>query len=123
MIIGTGIDMVEVDRIQKKTGSDGFREKVFSPDEIAFCEKQTHKAQHYAARFAAKEAFLKAAGTGLSTGFDIRQIELVKDALGKPSLRLSGMYEQMAKENHWQKIHVSLSHVQSMACAVVIIEG
>lgn len=123
MIIGTGIDMVDADRIEDRIRSDGFREMVFSLSEIEYCEKQTHKAQHYAARFAAKEAFLKAAGTGLWTGFDIRQIELVKDALGKPSLRLQGQYEQMAKEKHWQKIHVSLSHVQSMACAIVIIEG
>lgn len=123
MIIGTGIDIVEVHRMGDRIRSNGFREKVFSGDEIAYCEKQAQSAQHYAARFAAKEAFLKATGGGLWTGFDIHEIELVSDPSGKPGLKLHGKYEQMAARNHWKNIHVSLSHVKEMACAVVIIEG
>jgi holo-[acyl-carrier protein] synthase len=124
MIIGTGIDIVEVDRVAEKVGKgNGFREKVFSPDEIAFCEVKTHKAEHYAARFAAKEAFLKATGIGLSAGFDINNIEVFNDNEGKPYIRLKGSFAELAKSNHWLKIHVSLSHVKSMACAVVIVEG
>lgn len=123
MIAGTGIDMVEVARIAEKVSKEkGFREKIFSANEIAYCESMTNKAEHYAARFAAKEAFLKATGLGLMAGFDLSNIELFHDRAGKPHLKLTGAFEAMAKENNWTAFHVSLSHVQLMACAVVIIE-
>ncbi|MBX2965390.1 MAG: holo-ACP synthase [Cyclobacteriaceae bacterium] len=123
MIIGTGIDIIEVSRVADKIAKgNGFREKVFSQQEIASCEQKKNKDEHYAARFAAKEAFLKATGLGLAAGFDLCHIELVKDDFGKPHLRLSGPFEQLAKEKQWTTIHVSLSHIQSTACATVIIE-
>jgi holo-[acyl-carrier protein] synthase len=122
MIIGTGIDIIEVDRVGEKAGRDGFKNKVFSKSEIDFCEAQADKNQNYAARFAAKEAFLKATGRGLTAGFDLHEIEIVHDANGRPEIKLSGNFKKLALENGWNKIHLSLSHVQAMACAVVIIE-
>lgn len=123
MIIGTGIDIIEVSRVAEKVGKrNGFTQKIFSPDEIVFCESAINKDEHYAARFAAKEAFLKATGLGLNAGFELHQIEIIADALGKPGIKLHGDFEHLAVENGWNKIHLSLSHVQAMACAVVIIE-
>ena len=123
MIIGTGIDMIEVQRVADKVNkNNGFKEQVFSLTEIKYCELTADSAQHFAARFAVKEAFLKAAGGGLTLGYDLKDIEVVNDALGKPQLILKGRFKMLADERSWNKIHVSLSHVQAMACAVVIIE-
>lgn len=123
MIIGTGIDIIEVDRIgEKVANSAGFREKIFSPEEIRYCESTAHTSQHYAARFAAKEAFLKAIGKGMTISHDLFEIEVCQDESGKPSLRLHGNFRELARQNRWNKIHVSISHVQTMACAVVIVE-
>lgn len=124
MITGTGIDLVEVERIVEKIGREtGFREKVFSGAEIHFCESKANKNEHYAARFAAKEAFLKATGLGLMAGFDLRSIEVYSDASGQPFIRLTNEFEELASGRNWKKIHVSLTHVRSMACAVVVIES
>ncbi len=123
MIIGTGIDIIEVERVAEKLRKEnGFREKLFSADEISFCESKANKNENYAARFAAKEAFLKATGLGLTAGFDLCEIEIASDDLGKPLMKLYGDFQRQAHERGWNKIHVSLSHVQAMACAVVIIE-
>ncbi len=94
MISGVGIDMVEIDRMADKVGNSvGFKEKVFSAAEIEFCELKKEKAQHYAARFAAKEAFLKATGKGLTLGYNLSDIEVVSDELGKPEIQLSGTFK------------------------------
>ncbi|HEY8934507.1 MAG TPA: holo-ACP synthase [Cyclobacteriaceae bacterium] len=123
MIVGTGIDIIEVQRVADKINKEnGFREMVFSASEISYCEKTSPKAEHYAARFAAKEAFLKAAGGGLTLGYELKDIEIINDDLGKPSIHLTNKFQTLAQINGWNKIHVSLSHVQAMACAVVIIE-
>jgi holo-[acyl-carrier protein] synthase len=122
MIVGVGIDMIEVGRVLDKVNkNNGFREKVFSINEIQFCESQRN-AEHYAARFAAKEAFLKATGFGLLMGDDLSEIEIVTDENGKPSIKLAGNFKKHAVDHGWTKIHVSLSHLQQIACAVVIIE-
>lgn len=122
MIVGVGIDMIEVDRVMEKVGrNNGFKEKVFSKNEIEFCDSN-RKSENYAARFAAKEAFLKATGFGLLLGNDLSQIEIISDVNGKPSINLTGEFKQHADKNGWTKIHVSLSHLQQVACAVVIIE-
>lgn len=124
MVIGIGIDMIEVARVGEKVSKEnGFRQKVFSESECAFCESRTDKDQYYAARFAAKEAFLKATGKGLTIGYELHEIEVINDSLGKPGIILHGNFETLARENGWNKIHLSLSHVQAMACAVVIIEA
>jgi holo-[acyl-carrier protein] synthase len=123
MIIGVGIDMIEVDRVTEKISKDqGFREKIFSVNEILYCESKVNSGENYAARFAAKEAFLKASGQGLALGYNLSDIEVISDTSGKPSLVLNGSFKQMASERSWNKIYVSLSHLKSMACAVVVIE-
>lgn len=123
MIIGTGIDIIEVHRVAERVNGDhGFKEKIFSTEEITYCEQAAEPAQHYAARFAAKEAFLKASGDGLMLVYDLHEIAVRHDEKGKPALVLSGSLKTLAAERGWNKIHVSLSHVQAMACAVVIIE-
>jgi holo-[acyl-carrier protein] synthase len=123
VIKGVGIDMVEVERLAEKIErSADLKAKVFSEAEIKFCEAQQDKGQHYGARFAAKEAFLKATGKGLTLGHELSDIEVVSDSLGKPMINLKGAFAAHAVENKWNKIHVSLTHVKSMASAVVIIE-
>ncbi len=123
MILGIGIDMIELDRvIEKIDKNNGFKEKIFSEHEIAFCESKKNKAENYAARFAAKEAFLKATGLGLMLGHELSDIEVINDDRGKPSFKLKGDFKTKAAEHHWNKIHLSLSHLQNIACAVVIIE-
>lgn len=122
MIVGVGIDMIEVDRVMEKIHkNNGFREKIFSMKEIEFCEVN-QKSQNYAARFAAKEAFLKATGWGLMLGNELSEIEITNDVNGKPFITLSGNFKAQAEQNNWNKIHLSLSHLQQIACAVVIIE-
>ena len=122
MIVGIGIDMIEVNRVLEKIDKhNGFKEKVFSVGEIEFCEGN-RKLENYAARFAAKEAFLKATGLGLMLGHDLSNIEVVNDSNGKPYIILSGDFKIQAEKNGWNIIHVSLSHLAEVACAVVIIE-
>ncbi len=124
MIIGLGTDIVEVSRIEKAIEKErGFRELVFAADEIAYCEAQTNKYQHYAARFAAKEAFFKALGTGWKNGTAFNEVIVTRDAQGKPGIRL---VKDTAAELHYlqqELIQVSLSHVFSVATATVVIEN
>src|SRR5688572_24754348 len=87
MVIGIGIDIIEVARVGEKVSKEnGFRQKVFSERECIFCDSRTDKDQYYAARFAAKEAFLKATGKGLTIGYDLHEIEVISDPLGKPGI-------------------------------------
>ena len=122
MIGGVGIDIIEVQRVGEHLQADnGFREKVFSTREIAYCEAHANRAESYAARFAAKEAFLKALGSGLALTYDLSEIEVLADESGKPEIKLSEAL-QTRIGTLWKKIHVSLSHLKSTACAIVILE-
>lgn len=120
---GLGTDIVEVDRIASKIEKNAsFRTLVFSAHEIEYCESQSKKFEHYAARFAAKEAFLKALGTGWAgSKTNFNEIEIRNDAAGKPELYLLGASAQIMESLNISSIHVSLSHVKSMATATVII--
>ncbi|HTI93477.1 MAG TPA: holo-ACP synthase [Puia sp.] len=123
MIDGLGIDMIEVDRIAGKISKEaGFRELVFSPGEIAYCESKANKFEHYAARFAAKEAFFKALGTGWADGTAFSEVEITHNASGRPDLNLLGRTRDTLTPLKIIKILVSLSHIKTMASAVVIIE-
>ena len=123
MIEGVGTDMIETERIAEKIGKEhGFREMVFSKNEIEYCEKKTNQFEHYAARFAAKEAFLKAAGTGWRNGTAFNEIEITNNEEGKPILILLGETKKTLGHIDVKKIAVSLSHLKSIASAVVIIE-
>lgn len=123
MIVGVGIDIIEVSRVEQKVSRDGgFKEKVFSKSEIEYCESNpTLRFQHYAARFAAKEAFLKASGKGLQLSHELHEIEILVNAEGKPSVNISNQIKE-ALGSKSLKIHVSLSHLESTACAVVVLE-
>ncbi len=124
MVYGIGIDLIEVGRMEEKIGKQpGFREFVFSEQEIAYCEKHTHKFERYAARFAAKEAFFKALGTGWREGTAFNEIEIGNEENGKPQVRLLGKTAITFEAMGLGKIFVSLSHLTSMATAMVIIEN
>jgi holo-[acyl-carrier protein] synthase len=124
MILGTGIDIIEVDRIAERVGRDsGFREMVFSLHEIGYCEPKAARYEHYAARFAAKEAFLKAVGRGWDRGLMLHEIEVVNQDNGKPEMRISGQTLLTLAPLGIRSIHVSLSHLKSFATAVVILES
>jgi len=124
MILGIGIDIIEVERIANSVGRDaGFRELVFSREEIKYCNAKASPYEHYAARFAAKEAFMKALGSGWSSGLSFNEIEVVNLENGKPVLQISGQTEKELAHLGIQIIHVSLSHLKTMATAFVILES
>ena len=123
MVFGTGIDIIEVARIEKVMQRDiGFRDKIFTPGEIEYCESKKNRYQHYAARFSAKEAFLKAIGTGWRFGVRFGDIGVIHDDLGQPHIELTGKAKEISSQLLISKIHVSLSHLKEMATAVVILE-
>lgn len=123
MIYGIGTDIIEVTRIQNVMERDiGFREKIFTAVEIEYCESKKNKFQHYAARFSAKEAMLKAIGTGWRFGIRFSDIEIYHDELGKPLIRVFEKAKEWSEKLAISKIHVSLSHIKEMATAIVIIE-
>jgi len=122
MIAGIGTDIVEIDRIAASIGREqGFREMVFSPLEMEYCEAKTYNYEHYAARFAAKEAFFKAIGTGWKNGTSFNEIEIYNDASGKPHIRLLGATAATLSELLTGEIQVSLSHTRTVAIAVVLV--
>lgn len=124
MIHGVGTDMIEVARIESRIRKEqGFRELVFSEAEIGYCNRKTHPYQHYAARFAAKEAFFKALGTGWINGTAFNEIEVVNDEMGRPHINLRGSTNEVVRAYNIGVIHVSLSHLQETASAFVVIES
>lgn len=123
MIYGTGIDLIEVDRVAEKISKNGgFRELVFTTNEIAYCEARTNKFENYAARYAAKEAFFKAMGTGWRESTAYNEIEIKNDELGKPELVFMGKTAETVNRIGPVNIFVSVSHLKTMATAIVIIE-
>ena len=126
MILGIGIDLVEVDRITRSLlKGDGFKNLVFSEEEQQLCEQKTKPFESYAARFAAKEAFLKALGTGMEITHELNQIEVLCSSKGAPYIRLSETLLQLVKKHVSEqgvKILVSLTHTQHQASAVVLLE-
>jgi len=124
MIFGIGTDLVEVARVAEKLEKkSGFKELVFCPSEITYCEARTFKYEHYAARFAAKESFFKAIGTGWRNGTAFNEIEIYNDAQGKPEIRFIGNTKKTIEALMLGKIFVSMSHSKTMASAIVIIEN
>jgi holo-[acyl-carrier protein] synthase len=123
MIYGIGTDIIEVERIRNFISKgDSFKERVFTPDEIVYSDSFRDPAPFYAARFSAKEAFVKALGTGFTDGIGFNQIEVYHVELGKPEIRLTGKAREVAEEKGIAQIHVSISHVKEWANAVVILE-
>lgn len=122
-MLGIGCDLADVERIGKAIERNGFKERVYTPEEISYCTASSgkDKVQSYAVRFAAKEAFLKAIGTGLRGG-ELTEISVVNDDLGKPELKVTGYFASYIEKMGVTKIHLTLSHTATTAMAVVALE-
>lgn len=122
MIVGVGCDIIEIERIARAIKSESFIRRVFTADEAAYCQRRGQQAPaSFAARFAAKEAVLKALGTGLREG-SLQEIAVDNDGLGKPLVQLSGHFAMLAKQLGVKNIQISLSHSRELATAYVIME-
>lgn len=124
MIVGLGLDIAEIDRIAAAIMRHGapFIERLFTPSETAYCEKHKNRFERYAGRFAAKEAAMKALGTGWSHGVRWRDIEVAREASGKPALHLSGVARELADRMGVKNISLSITHSENVALAEVIFE-
>jgi holo-[acyl-carrier protein] synthase len=123
MILGIGLDEIEVERMEVALRKeDGLKQRLFTPGEIDYCEARRHAGMFFAARFAAKEALAKALGTGIAGGVNFGDIEVVHDEGGRPSIRLHGRARHEADLRGVGRIHVSLSHTRQRATAIVILE-
>jgi holo-[acyl-carrier protein] synthase len=129
MIIGIGIDGVTIDRIEDlwQRFGDRFLHKVFTPPERAYATASRFPAATLANRFAAKEAALKALGTGLSQGVSWQDVSVSRDARGKPGLEITGqalsLLSKQLPPRHQPRLHLSLSHTETLAQAMVVIEA
>ena len=125
-IYGIGTDIVNIKRIDKSIKKYGshFKNRIFSKKEIIYCEKRKNSSASYAKRFAAKEAFSKALGTGIKKGIYFKNIQITNDDLGKPSIKLNGTTAALLKKKLKKKkyyVHLSLSDDRPWAQATVII--
>jgi holo-[acyl-carrier protein] synthase len=125
MIVGTGIDITEVERIRASIERFGrrFLERVFTPDEIRYCESKANKAERYAGRFAAKEAAMKAIGTGWSRGVTWQDVEVKRSPGGRPVVAFHGKAAEFAKQLGAVQAHLSITHTERQAMAQVILES
>ena len=125
MIVGTGVDISEVDRIAAavKRFGDRFLQRVFTPAEIRYCLGKPNAAERLAARFAAKEAGMKAIGTGLRHGVTWQDVEVVRLPGQRPMLQFHGKAAEFAARLGCKRTHLSLSHTKDQAIAYVILEG
>jgi len=125
MIVGTGVDIAEVERIAHAIERFGgrFKERVFTADEIRYCESKANKAERYAARFAAKEAGMKALGTGWSRGVTWRDIEVRRLPGGRPTAVFHGKAGEIFARLGGVRTHLSITHTAESAMAYVILES
>jgi len=123
MIFGIGIDVFEVKRIKSAIQQDaGFVDSIFTEEEISYCDNLKSKFQNYAARFSAKEAFMKALGTGWRSGIRFNDIAVINDELGKPSFKINGIAKEFVLNFGITSMHLSISHTKELATAYVILE-
>jgi holo-[acyl-carrier protein] synthase len=125
MIIGSGIDLVEIRRIRHSIDRYGsrFLDRVFTGAEQAYCLRKRNSAESFAARFAAKEAGAKALGTGISFGVSWLEIEVVREPGGRPTLRFHGRAAQIAARLGFARAALSLTHTAELAAASVVLEN
>ncbi|MCC7341561.1 MAG: holo-[acyl-carrier-protein] synthase [Bryobacterales bacterium] len=125
MIVGVGVDLAEVDRIRNSFERFGerFRDRIYTPLEIAYCESKANKYERYAARFAAKEAGMKAIGTGMRKGVRWLDFEVANLPSGKPTLRFHGVAAEYAARLGATNVALSLTHTSATALAHVILEA
>jgi holo-[acyl-carrier protein] synthase len=125
MILGLGLDIIETARLERALSRHGsrFEERVYTPAEVGVCSSRADRIQALAARFAAKEACLKALGTGWSGGLTFRQIEVRSGAGGRPEIQLADDAAARARAMGVRAIHLSITHQPGTAAAVVVLEG
>jgi holo-[acyl-carrier protein] synthase len=125
VIVGIGIDLAEVDRIREVIGRYGrrFIDRIYTPAEIAYVERKANPYERYAARFAAKEAAMKAIGTGWRRGVRWRDFEVANLPSGRPTLRLHGVAATFADSLGVRSIALSLTHTAQQGMAIVILES
>ena len=125
MIVGLGMDITQVDRIEAAITRRGraLLERLFTAAEIRYCERHRNCAERFAGRFAAKEAAMKALGTGWARGVRWRDIEVVREPSGKPTLKLWGATRAIADQLGVKNIVVTITHDGNTALAQVILEG
>jgi holo-[acyl-carrier protein] synthase len=124
MIVGTGVDLAEVPRIKASIQRFGarFTERIYTPAEIAYVERKANRYERYAARFAAKEAGMKAIGTGWSYGVRWQDFEVANLPSGKPTLRFHGVAAQIADKLGVRNVSLSITHTAELGMAHVILE-
>ena len=125
MIVGIGIDLVEIDKLRAavERRGDRLRKRIFTTAEIDYCDRRANAFQHYAARFAAKEALFKAIGTGWRDGVTWHDAEVRNQPNGKPELLVSGRALEIAQQLGATQYRISLSHTDKYATAQVILES
>src|SRR5258708_15445548 len=125
MIIGTGIDIAEVPRIREAIERHGqrFLNRVFTEGEIQYCESKANRVERYAARFAAKEAAMKALGTGWNRGVRWRDIEVFRQPGSRPTIKFYGKAAEFAARLNAKNVSLSLAHTPEQAIASVILES
>lgn len=125
MILGSGVDLCEVPRIEASIARYGsrFLERIFTPREIAYADRKANRFERYAARFAAKEAGMKALGTGWTGGIAWRDFEVVNLPSGRPTLTFHGRAAEVAAKLGVRNVALSLTHTKEQALAMVILEG
>lgn len=124
MIVGMGVDIAEVGRVRSaiERFGDRFLHRVFTEGEIRYCASKANKYERFAARFAAKEAALKAIGTGLSRGISWQDVEVVREPSGRPTLVYKAKAAEFAKRLGMRRVSISLTHTEQIAFAQVILE-
>ncbi len=124
MIIGSGIDLVEIRRIKRSIDRYGsrFLNRVYTVAEQAYCLRKRNSAESFAARFAAKEAAAKALGTGISYGVNWLEFEVVREPSGRPSLKFHGRAAEIAARMGFSSVALSLTHTAELASASVVLE-
>jgi len=125
LIVGLGLDIAEIDRIEAAILRHGapFIERLFTPREALYCEGHRNKFERYAGRFAAKEAAMKALGTGWRRGVRWRDIEVIREPSGKPTLHLEGVAREVADQLRVKNIVLTITHSGNLALAQVIFES
>jgi holo-[acyl-carrier protein] synthase len=125
MIVGTGIDIAEVPRIAESIARFGerFLHRIFTQTEMEYCDSKANRTERYAARFAAKEAAMKALGTGWNHGVRWRDVEVVRQPGGRPTLKFHGRAAEFATKLGAARVALSLSHTAEHAIAHVILES
>ena len=125
MILGTGIDVIDIDRIARSIErfGDHFLRRIYTAGEIAYCLRKRRNAESFAARFAAKEAAAKALGTGIGFGVTWREIEIGREPAGRPLLLLHGRAADIARQIGVRKTSLSITHTGMQSWALVILES